>query len=35
MCEICMIRWKFAENKLLKIENFACNFKDEETNVYS
>ena len=29
-----MISWKFAQNKLLKIENFARNFKDEETNVY-
>ena len=32
--EICMIRWKFAETKL-KFENFAHNFKVEETNVYS
>ena len=29
-----MIHWEFAKNKLLKIENLACNFKDEETNVY-
>ena len=25
-----MIRWKFAKNKPLKIENFAHNFKDKQ-----
>ena len=39
MCEICVIHWKFAENKTLKMKilpviNFAHNFKDGKANVY-
>ena len=32
--EICIICWKFAKRQNLNLKNFACNFKNKETNVY-
>ena len=32
--EICIIHWNFTKRQNLILKNFACKFKDEETNVY-
>ena len=34
LCKICIICWRFCQKTKLKFENFACKFKNEETNVY-